>query len=83
MLLFDITLNLIAVSGITILSLLFVLSYAINVIVIAIIVSILEIVSFSLIISLYRVNNRLVAIFERQIPNYKELLDEWKNRKVN
>lgn len=52
-------------------------------IIFAIIVSILEIVSFSLIISLYRVNNRLVAIFERQIPNYKELLDEWKNRKVN
>ena len=52
-------------------------------IIFAAIVSILEIVSFSLIISLYRVNNRLVAIFERQIPNYKELLDEWKNRKVN
>lgn len=51
-------------------------------IIFAVIVGILEIVSFSLIMSLHKVNNRLVAIFERQISNHKELLDEWKNRKA-
>lgn len=52
-------------------------------IILAVIVGILEIVSFGLIISMYKVNDSLIAIFERQMLDYKELFDEWKNRKMD
>lgn len=51
-------------------------------IIFVVLIGILEVVSFSLIISMYKVNNKLITIFERQISNYKELLEEWKDRKM-
>ena len=50
-------------------------------IIFAVIVGILEIISFSLIISIYKVNDSLITIFERQMLDYEALFDEWKNRK--
>ena len=52
-------------------------------IIFAVIVGILEIISFSLIISMYKVNNSLITIFKRQMLDCKELLYEWKNKKGN
>lgn len=52
-------------------------------IIFAVIVGISEIVLFSSIISLYKVNNRFLTFLKSEIQDYKELLDEWKNRKMD
>lgn len=52
-------------------------------IIFAAIIGILEIVLFKSLISMYIVTNKYITFLKGEIQDYKELLDEWKNRKMD
>lgn len=59
------------------------MAFTVTHILLAVSILIAEIYSFILIAIIYKDNNTLIKLLKSEIQDYKELLDEWKSRKMN